>query len=98
MCAHLATTMTKNGTPTTVSLISTPLAPHSPAGITMPLLEKMYYELFTPVALMVGDPKNSEHYLPMDVQMPEIIFAGDSSGGNIALALTLHVLTKDKNA
>lgn len=60
----------------TVTLISYPLAPKSPASKTLPMLWKLY-----PV-IMEDSVKRGE----------EVVFAGDSSGGNIALSLVLWAL------
>lgn len=62
----------------TATLVSYPLAPKSPAAISMPQLEKMYHSIMNE-ALLNGE---------------KIIFAGDSSGGNIALCLVLWQLSE----
>ena len=62
--------------PVTVSLISCPLAPKSPASATFPILARLYNVL-----------SSEEAFRDEDVS-----FAGDSSGGNIALALTMYSL------
>lgn len=98
LVAHLAVTLTKQGTPTTVSVVSHPLAPKSPAIVAFPMMEKLYYELFSPVATTAPDPNNKDDYLPADVQIPEVILAGDSSGGNVALGLTLDMLCTHPDA
>ena len=99
LCGHLAHELTQRGTPTTVYLVSYPLAPHCPASITMPMLVKLYYTLFPAVKDDLTHAKTNDSYLSIrDTQYPEIIFAGDSSGGNIALALALHVLSNDPTA
>jgi len=84
LCSHMAIELTAQGYPTTISLISYPLAPNSPAGVTFPRLEKLYHTLLP----SAGSLDNTE----------EIIFAGDSAGGNIALALPLHILSTDASA
>ena len=61
---------------TGVSLVSYPLAPKSPARIAMPRLKTLYHTL-----LADGLRENER-----------VILAGDSSGGNIVLALTLWAL------
>jgi len=56
----------------TVSVVSHSLAPQSPASVSMPQLAGLYREAMAEAA------RNGE----------TVIFAGDSSGGNIALCLT----------
>ena len=63
--------------PATVTLISCPLAPKSPAAITFPMLEKLYHALSADGAF----------------EKEEVCFAGDSSGGNIVLSLVMHCLS-----
>jgi len=84
LCSHMAVELTAQGYPTTISVISYPLAPKSPAGVTFPQLERLYYALLPSASNL----DNTE----------EIIFAGDSAGGNIALALPLHILSMDGSA
>lgn len=67
---------------TTVTLISYPLAPHDPAPQTFPKLEKLYRTLL----------------LRYQEAGERLILAGDSAGGNLALALTLNALGKGKDA
>jgi acetyl esterase/lipase len=64
---------------TVVSLTSYPLAPNSAAPIAFPQLMKLY-------ATVLKEAEDSQE---------EVIFAGDSAGGNIILALTLHALLED---
>ena len=59
-----------------LSIISPPLAPKSPAPKAFPQLLRMYRELMREAA------ENKQR----------ITFAGDSSGGNLAIALTLEAL------
>lgn len=57
LAAHLAYSLTRAGHPTTVSIVSYPLAPHSPASKTLEMLELFYYEILpsTPPASIVID-------------------------------------------
>ena len=64
-----------------ITLISSPLAPNSPAPDTFPKLAKLYSTL-------------SKH--PAFGQ-EDVCFAGDSSGANIALALTMYCLKGDSS-
>ena len=64
--------------PAIISLISCPLAPKSPAPETFPALCKLYDAL-------LGLPS---------FEYEDVCFAGDSSGGNLALGLTLHCCTQ----
>ena len=64
--------------PAIISLISCPLAPRSPTPDTFPAFCKLY-------GALLGLP-SFEH--------EDICFAGDSSGGNLALSLTLHCCTQ----
>ena len=68
--------------PATVTLISCPLAPKSPAAITFPMLEKLYQALSADGAF----------------EREEVCFAGDSSGGNIVLGLVMHCLSNGETA
>lgn len=90
LCAHIARELTARGTQTTVSIVSVPLAPRSPASVAWPMLEDLYYGLFPRTGADAPPPE----LLP-PVPDPEVIFAGDSSGANIALGLTLHMLAND---
>jgi len=115
LCSQLAQEGTKegaNGYTTTVSVVSYPLAPNSPAAITLPILERMYYAIFRPEdaqepQLNLGGAGEGDKHeiLPVAAVKPdvangneEIIFAGDSSGANVAVCLTLQILNKDPNA
>lgn len=75
----LCTEMTRRIPNTTVSLVSYPLAPANTAKSSLPALQDLY-------AQVVSDARHSDE---------TIIFAGDSSGGNLALCLTLAGLRKD---
>lgn len=68
--------------PANVTLVSYPLAPHSPAKDSIPHLAKLYYTI-----MEESKDKNEE-----------IIFMGDSAGGNIVLCLPLHIAHRDENA
>lgn len=59
----------------------------------------MYTELFRPVVLASPDPDPAKEgdfeVVEGSEMMPEIIFVGDSSGGNVALALVCEMLRKE---
>lgn len=61
---------------TTVTLVSYPLAPNNPAHVSLPQVKKLYHTLMRQAA----------------DKGERVIVAGDSSGGNIALCLTLWAL------
>ncbi|KAF2768763.1 alpha/beta-hydrolase [Teratosphaeria nubilosa] len=63
----------------TVSIVSYPLAPHSPAPVAIPQLLKMYHTLLREAETADED----------------VILAGDSAGGNIVLCLTIGALMED---
>ncbi len=63
--------------PTIITLVSCPLAPKSPAQETFPKLVPLYKAIS-------AAPQFDEE---------DVCFAGDSSGGNIALALTMYCLS-----
>lgn len=67
---------------TVVSLVSYPLAPHSAAPKTFPMLMKLY-RTFMREAHETGE---------------EVILAGDSAGGNIILSMILIALHEDAEA
>ena len=67
---------------TQVSVVSYPLAPHSPAPVAFPTLMRMYKRLLED-AEKAGE---------------RVIFVGDSSGGNIVLCLVLAALAEDEHA
>ena len=137
LCAHLAHTLTSQGHPTTVTLVSHPLAPKMKAQDTLPILERLYYEIMpstpppslrekrsshdllsddiTPVSAhaapapdgsadppstdsngLLSHAKTKTRYLPNNNE--DVIFAGDSSGGNVALSLVLNVLADNPSA
>jgi acetyl esterase/lipase len=76
ICASLALSLPN----TTVTIVSYPLAPNSPAPSTFPQLSRLYPHFFA-----MHEPD----------QAPErVTFLGDSAGGNIAMALTLDALTR----
>jgi acetyl esterase/lipase len=62
-----------------VSLVSYPLAPNSAAPVAFPQLMSLY-------ATILKDAEEAQE---------EVILAGDSAGGNIILAITLHALSED---
>lgn len=65
-------------TPTTVTLISYPLAPNSPAKESIPHLAKLY-----PIIMQESMSKGEL-----------VTFMGDSAGGNVAFCLVHHALSK----
>lgn len=74
----LAAEMVRRVPNTTVSLIAYPMAPMCPASVTMPRLRRLYDTL-----------------LQQAVEKGErVVFAGDSSGGNIALSLVTWALSE----
>lgn len=123
LCAHLCATLHARGQPATVSLVSYPLAPNSPAVDAFPLLVPWYHEALaapptraeqaelaelsrTPTNSSLGlgrvdtraSGSGSRRLLSRHVEEEEVIFAGDSAGANVALALTMHVLATDPEA
>lgn len=75
ICAKLA----KDMSDTSISIVSTPLAPNDPAPKSFPVCQNMYR------ALMAEAEEAGE----------KVILAGDSSGANIALCLVLEALRED---
>jgi len=78
LCAEFA----KQLPDTRVSIISCPLAPNSPAPVSMPQLLKCY-------TVMMQEAKTAGQ---------RVVFAGDSSGGEILLCLTTNALAENKKA
>ncbi|KAK4539373.1 hypothetical protein LTR36_011003 [Oleoguttula mirabilis] len=78
LCAEMA----KRIPDSIVSIVSYPLAPNSPAPVTIPHLMKLYHTL-----LQAAEEADET-----------VIFAGDSAGGNIILCLTLAALLDDPYA
>lgn len=72
ICADMANEVSD----TTVTLVSYPLAPNSPAPVAFPALMKLYRRIMEE-ATSAGD---------------EVVLAGDSAGGNIVLCLALTAL------
>ena len=66
----------------TISLISYPLAPNSPAHTSLPQLKQLYYALLEESA----------------AQSQRLILAGDSAGGNVAICLALWALTESAHS
>lgn len=66
----------------TVSIVSYPLAPNSPAPAAFPHLMKLYHTI-------LQEAEDADE---------TVVFAGDSAGGNIILCLTLAALQQDPNA
>lgn len=62
--------------PSIVTLVSYPLAPHSPGKDSIPHLSRLY------LTLMLESTANGER----------VTFMGDSAGGNVVLSLILHIL------
>lgn len=130
LCAHLANTLTERGHPTTVTLVSHPLAPNAPGETTLPILERLYYEILPitpPNSIANGaqptyqngsadthlntppddTPASSDRTPSLSLhktrtrfleRSEDVIFAGDSSGGNVALSLVLNVLASNPHA
>jgi len=67
---------------TTVSLVSYPLAPNNGAPTSFPWLLQFYREIMKTA----------------DQEVEQVILAGDSSGGNIVLALILEALRIDEES
>ena len=78
LCAELCRQLPN----TTVSLVSYPLAPNSPAPVAFPQLMKMYKRL-------LQDAEEAGE---------KVILAGDSAGGNVILCLALVGFAEDENA
>ena len=78
LCAEMACKLPD----TTVSIVSYPLAPNSPAPIAIPLLKKWYHTV-------LREAEQADE---------TVVFAGDSAGGNIALCLPLAALPEDESA
>lgn len=76
---QLAVRMAKDMPGSTISLVSYPLAPENTASSAFPLLLR-FYRAIMETADEVGE---------------KVILAGDSSGGNIILCLTLEALRED---
>lgn len=74
--------MLKSLPDTTITIISYPLAPNSPAPIAIPQLLKLYNTLLT---------ESNE-------RQETVTLAGDSAGGNIVLCLPLEALRYNSNA
>ena len=70
----------------TVSVISPPLAPNSPAPVAFPQLCELY------TALMDAEEKSAAKG-----EGENITFGGDSSGGQLALTLVLAMLSETKD-
>lgn len=73
LALHMATHIPR----TTVSVVSYPLAPNSPAPISFPMLVKLYHTLMRE-ANEAGE---------------SVTFAGDSAGGNFAISVPLYALS-----
>jgi acetyl esterase/lipase len=76
----LCAKMAKDMPGTAVSLISMPLAPRNSASRTFPALMKLYRTLMADA----------------DAAGERVVFAGDSSGGNLVLCLVLEALKEDQ--
>lgn len=63
---------------TTVSVISYPLAPNTPAPKSFPMLVRLYHTLMREA----------------DQAGESVTFAGDSAGGNLAISIPLYVLSQ----
>ncbi|KAK5113422.1 hypothetical protein LTR85_010850 [Meristemomyces frigidus] len=78
LCAEMAERIPDS----TVSIVSYPLAPNSPAPVAIPHLMRLYHTL-----LKAAEDADET-----------VIFAGDSAGGNIILCLTIAALLEDPDA
>lgn len=67
---------------TTLTVVSYPLAPNSPAPIAFPQLLNLYHTV-------LQESKEAQEI---------VSFVGDSAGGNVALALTIEALRQDPGA
>ncbi|KAL1853258.1 hypothetical protein Daus18300_011826 [Diaporthe australafricana] len=65
----------------TVTIVSAPLAPASPASVAFPALKRLY------ASLLEQGSRDGE----------QVMFAGDSSGGNLVLSLALDALLSDND-
>lgn len=63
-----------------VTVVSWPLAPNSPAAVSVPHLMRLYPTLL------------------QEAGEDDVVFAGDSAGGNIALTLVLNALARDPSS
>ncbi|KAI9716171.1 MAG: hypothetical protein M1828_000454 [Chrysothrix sp. TS-e1954] len=110
LCAYLCTEMNRRGHPTTVSIVSYPLAPNTPATTSLDMCTRLYYEILPSTRPSSPDstglsPESHElaHGLSRvstkySIPDEEIILAGDSSGGNVVLSTLQHVLSTDASA
>ena len=113
LCAHLVHTLTQRGHPTTATIVSYPLAPKHPASVSLQHLERWFYEVLPSnvpdqlrqeMGLQPADTQASSTLDLTDTRTKywdddeDVIFAGDSSGANIALALPLHVVSRNPAA
>lgn len=77
----LCTELARRVSNTTVTLVAYPLAPQNPASVAFPQIESVYKALLKDAA-EAGE---------------KVIVAGDSSGGNLALAVVTWTLMNQKN-
>ncbi|KAI9664239.1 MAG: hypothetical protein M1831_002418 [Alyxoria varia] len=114
LCSHLVHTLTRRGHPTTVTIVSYPLAPKHPASVSLKHLERWYYEVLPSdvpeelrrkMGLKLTDPPETSSTVDLTETKTkywnddeDVIFAGDSSGANIALALPLHIVSRNPAA
>ena len=77
----LCTEFAERLTDTTMSIVSYPLAPNSPAPVAFPYMMRMYKRLLRD-AYEAGE---------------KVILAGDSAGGNVVLCLCLAALVEDES-
>ncbi|KAJ4377350.1 hypothetical protein N0V83_000175 [Neocucurbitaria cava] len=78
---HVCAKMARDMPDTRVSIVSTPLAPNNPAPGTFPICMTLYRELMAQ-AQEAGE---------------RVILAGDSSGANMILCMTLEALKEDND-
>lgn len=94
LCAELNTKIPNS----IVSVVSYPLAPNSPAEAAFPSLEKFYAAVMSETSSnqtrQAGEQDvEGEKASWSDEEDDIITFAGDSAGGNVALSLTIYMLT-----
>lgn len=95
LCAELSTKIPNS----IVSVVSYPLAPNSPAEAAFPLLEEFYAAVMSETSSTLPSRQAGEQDVEgekaswSDEEDEIITFAGDSAGGNVALSLTIHMLT-----
>lgn len=64
LCAHLAYRLTARGFPTTVTIVSYPLAPNNPFSTSFPMLENLYNEILPPFEEFESDTATTTTAIP----------------------------------